>query len=352
MRLSRGWALVCGVVFIFLLLTAPALAFPDVPDSHPYSEAIADLSGRGIIGGYTNGNFGPGDPVIRQQFAKMVVKTLGLTVTGSEACPFVDVLPGTGTDPFYPTKYVAVCAQNNITKGTDSTHFSPTLNIRRQQVITMIVRALDNLQPGTLQAVPAGWSGVLPAGDPTHGGNIKKAEYNGLLNGIRASASTSGLAGWDTTKNASRGEVAQMLHNLLSGGGGGTLAEEDAALLRYEGDWSQVASAGSSGGRHKVLDGPGSLSVGFHGSSISLLAPSGPNAGILKVFLDGVRYPDIDLYSAAPAAQVKVLTITSADMAHALRLEWSGKKAASSAGTAVSVDALQIGGVSPGRPTP
>ena len=34
-----------------------------------------------IIGGYPNGNFGPDDLVIRQQFAKMIVLTLDLPVT-------------------------------------------------------------------------------------------------------------------------------------------------------------------------------------------------------------------------------------------------------------------------------
>ncbi len=113
---------------------------------------------------------------------------------------------------------MAVCALNNITKGTsDPTKFAPLNKITRQQVITMVVRAADNLAPGTLEAVPADWNdGVLSYSDPTHGPNIKKAEYNGLLAGIRASLATPGLTGWNTGANASRGEVAQILWNLLS----------------------------------------------------------------------------------------------------------------------------------------
>ncbi len=86
----------------------------------------------------------------------------------------------------------------------------------------MVVRAADNLRPGALDEVPAGWMGLLPAGDPTHGANIKKAEYNGLLDSIWASTTIPipGLAGWDTGANATRGEVAQMLWNLLNLHGG------------------------------------------------------------------------------------------------------------------------------------
>ena len=103
--------LLLGAGFILVLPASAASGFPDVPSNHPYVSAIGELSARGIIGGYTNGNFGPEDPVMRQQFAKMIVKTLDLPVTGAEVCPFADVSASAGTDPFYPAKYVAVCAQ-------------------------------------------------------------------------------------------------------------------------------------------------------------------------------------------------------------------------------------------------
>ncbi|MFH0917303.1 MAG: S-layer homology domain-containing protein [bacterium] len=210
--------LLLGAGLILALPASAASAFPDVPSNHPYISAIVELSARGIIGGYTNGNFGPEDPVMRQQFAKMVVKTMNLSVPGGEICPFGDVVAQTGTDPFYPGKYVAVCAQYNIAKGKDATHFAPYDNITRRQVITMVVRAADNLTPGTLDDVPAGWNGQLSYEDPTHGANIKKAEYNGLLDGLHGLSSS-----WNAGLNASRGECAQLLYYLifLQGGGPG-----------------------------------------------------------------------------------------------------------------------------------
>jgi hypothetical protein len=80
-------------------------------------------------------------------------------------------------------------------------------------MITMVVRAADNLAAGSLQTVPTDWSGQLSYGDATHGANIQKAEFNGLLAGIQGPGGT--LAGWNTDGNATRGEVAQMLWNLL-----------------------------------------------------------------------------------------------------------------------------------------
>jgi hypothetical protein len=196
------------------LATRGGGGFPDVTSTHPYYAAISGMASRGIIGGYANGNFGPNDLVTRQQFAKMIVKTLDLPVTGTEPCPFVDVTAGGGADPFYPVGYVAVCAIKNITKGIDATHFAPGLSIKRAQMITMIVRAADNLAVGSLTDPPSDWGGLLSYADPTHGANIRKAEFNGLLTGITGPGGT--LASWNTTGNATRGEVAQMLWNLLA----------------------------------------------------------------------------------------------------------------------------------------
>ena len=107
---------------------------------------------------------------------------------------------------------------SNITKGKDATHFAPYENISRQQVITMVVRAAGSLAPGTLDDVPAGWNGQLSYEDLTHGANIKKAEYNGLLDGLDGLSSS-----WNAGLNASRGECARLLYNLifLQGGGPG-----------------------------------------------------------------------------------------------------------------------------------
>jgi hypothetical protein len=203
---------VAGVVVglaLALLVVTPALAagmFPDVGSSHPYLTAIENLASRGIAGGYQDGRFGPDDLVMRQQFAKMIVKTLNLTVTGAEVSPFTDVDAQIGSDPLYPSKYVAVCAASGITQGVTATTFEPYRSITRQQVISMVVRAGG----GDLREPPAEWVGALDYSDLNHGANIKKAEYNGLLVGLQGLSDS-----WSGTVGATRGECAQMLYNLL-----------------------------------------------------------------------------------------------------------------------------------------
>jgi hypothetical protein len=211
----RRWVLAAAIVVIGLLGPLASLAvassssFPDVPDTHPYYAAISDLAARGIIGGRADGTFGPEDSITRQQFAKMIVLTGGFPVSEGDVCPFSDVEAG-GSSTLYPDNYVAVCAARGITTGKTSTTFDPTGKVTRYQVVSMVVRLADNLEPGLLAATPAGWSGTASwAANATHGANAARAEHGGLLAGLD-------LASLDPSGNMSRGEVAQMLHNLLA----------------------------------------------------------------------------------------------------------------------------------------
>jgi hypothetical protein len=195
----------CTVSLVSLALAATTTNFPDVPNSHPYFLAIRELASQGVIGGYANGNFGPDDPVTRQQFAKMIVGAGGYPVSETDICPFTDVDKG-GPATFFPDNFVAVCAAHGITTGKTATTFDPSGKITRYQVISMVVRAVKDLLPGLLAAPPADFVGTWSS-DPTHGANADLAEANALLSGLDMSA--------DPRGNATRGEVAQVLHNLF-----------------------------------------------------------------------------------------------------------------------------------------
>jgi len=189
----------------------PPATFPDVPPTNPYAAAIYDLAGRHVIEGYTNGNFGPYDLVTRQQFAKMIVLTVDLPVSESDVCPFPDV--DTSTTGLYPDHLVAVAAASGITTGYGDGTFKPYRQITRAQVITMVVRAAENLYQGLLADPPTTYTSSWGAFDPIHGPKAAKAEFNGLLAGLAPPGSTlQGMNAWGTMP---RGEVAQVLHNLL-----------------------------------------------------------------------------------------------------------------------------------------
>ena len=55
-------------------LCVPALAFTDVPGDHYAYAAIMDCSERGIVGGYGDGTFRPGNTVSKGQFCAMMAR--------------------------------------------------------------------------------------------------------------------------------------------------------------------------------------------------------------------------------------------------------------------------------------
>ena len=189
-------------------IASPAVAassFPDVSASHPYYTAIEGMATRGLIEGYTDGTFGPSDLVKRQQFAKMIVLTMGYEPTENDWCPFPDVehIPS----DLYPFHFVAKAASTGLTTGYTNGTFGPDNPITRQQVITMVERAGGS----KLETPPLEWRGLFYYGDPTHGENLRMAEFNSLLEGLEGPA-----AYWDVTQYATRGECAQILWNLAA----------------------------------------------------------------------------------------------------------------------------------------
>lgn len=198
-------AVLATAVLVLLLLFAPsalgAPAFPDVPDTHPYSPAIYDLKSRGALGGFADGTFRPDDQMTRQQFAKVIVKALGLAATGDEICPFRDVKHGLSVDdPFYPDKYVAVCAAASLMAGKTASTFDPTGRVTRAQLITVAARAAGLTEP------PAGYSPPFGRFDATHYPWARKAAYAGMLDGLQGVG-----PGFRFLAPATRGEVAEVL---------------------------------------------------------------------------------------------------------------------------------------------
>ena len=92
--------------------------FADVVETHPYYSQIGDLADRGVISGFPGGLFRPENPVTRQQFAKMLVRSMGWSIPASYSLPFTDVCSGLDAgDPLYPDRYVAALAAYGITEG-------------------------------------------------------------------------------------------------------------------------------------------------------------------------------------------------------------------------------------------
>ncbi|MGI5940487.1 MAG: S-layer homology domain-containing protein [Thermoleophilia bacterium] len=153
----------------------PEFAFPDIKGT-PYAAEINRLAKEGIISGFTDGTFGPDKHVTRQQFAKMIMLSLGHKVPSVSLSSFRDVKAlSDSSDPLYPVAYVEACAKAGIVLGTTPQTFSPWDKMTRAQLITMVGRAIR------LPAAPTGYAAPFGDFSPQHYSWAVRAHAAGLL---------------------------------------------------------------------------------------------------------------------------------------------------------------------------
>lgn len=137
--------------FSFVAPLASASQFADVKQTNSHYEAIINLAGRGIINGYEDGTFKPGNFVTRAQAAKIIARTLNLDTSSVEDPQYKDV---DKNSEYYP--YIAALANAGVINGFDG-KFNPSGNVTRGQMSKIIARAFGISSTGELsfKDVPA-----------------------------------------------------------------------------------------------------------------------------------------------------------------------------------------------------
>ena len=188
-----------------------ATRFPDVPTGHHYLTAIENAAAKGIMTGYGDGNFGPNDWLIHQQFAQMIDIAMGYTVTEEDLYDFADKPPIVHlTNSLYPYHYVAVAAlKGAVVTYADGT-YRPLYRERGAEAINSVVKAGGEY----LTQPPDGFTATLTSQDAATAEALRVAESNGLLDNIVGSDGT--LASWDPDAPVTRAEMAQLLWNLYT----------------------------------------------------------------------------------------------------------------------------------------
>lgn len=207
----RRWV---GVTVLVALLLAVLFASSAVGSDGerfdgPYAGALEDLAARGIVAGRSPDALSPIRWVTRQEFAKMIVLTLGLAVTDADICPFTDV-PRTAGSSLYPDHYVAAAARHRIILGMTLTLFAPQEEITRAQLVAMATRGLGLFRLSPLTEGPLPPTNRVSTGDDSLDATLCEAECVVLTRGLQDYG-----ASWDLWAPASLGEVARVLVNLM-----------------------------------------------------------------------------------------------------------------------------------------
>lgn len=118
------------------------VGFDDVVDGATHTDAIRCAAGYGLVAGFTDGTYGPGQPVTRGQLATVVrgfVETaLGLELppAGGDAT-FTDVAGSVHRDAIERLAAVGVLT------GRDDGSFGPSVRVRRDQFAGVLIAAMD-----------------------------------------------------------------------------------------------------------------------------------------------------------------------------------------------------------------
>ena len=122
----------------------PEQIFKDVPANAYYYEAVKWAQEKGITGGIGNGLFGPNDPCTRAQIVTFLWRAAGSPEPETLAMPFTDIPVGS-----YYYDAVLWAVENDITKGTSDTTFSPTMTCTRAQIVAFLWRSEKSPAAGT-----------------------------------------------------------------------------------------------------------------------------------------------------------------------------------------------------------
>ena len=117
--------------------------FKDVTTANTYYGAVAALANAGIISGYPDGTYKPGEPVQRNHMASIIAKAFDLEPTSGAKNPFTDVHGNY-------VGYVTALYENGVTTGRTATTFGGNANVTRGQLATFVIRA-ENVKETTLK---------------------------------------------------------------------------------------------------------------------------------------------------------------------------------------------------------
>jgi hypothetical protein len=184
-------------------LTAKTVSFPDVPRNlwaRPYIEALA---ARGLISGFLDGSFKPGNAITRAEFAALLQKAFEQKPQ-KQVTKFKDVAPN-----FWALPAIEKSTQSGFMQGYPGNVFRPGQQIPRVQVLVALANGLglpQTANPG--QVLQTSYQDA--------------AQIPNYAQGAVASATQAGLVVnypnpklLNPNRNANRAEVAAMVYQAL-----------------------------------------------------------------------------------------------------------------------------------------
>ncbi|MEO4052677.1 5'-nucleotidase C-terminal domain-containing protein [Solibacillus sp. CAU 1738] len=179
-------------VAVVPVTASAAAAFSDVSKENTHYDSINALYEAGVISGYSDGTFKPGQDVTRGQAAKMIAGALKLDTTNVTNPNFADINP---SNQYYGP--IAALAALNVISGFEDNTYRANETITRGQMAKMIATATKLTAKGTspFTDVPA---------DNQYANYVTALYENGITTGISATE-------YGVKNNVTRGQLATFI---------------------------------------------------------------------------------------------------------------------------------------------
>lgn len=139
--LKKSLCLILALVFVLGLCTIGAgAAFTDDAEIN-YDDAVTVMNGLGILTGYEDGSFKPGNNVTRAEAAAMITRMM-LGPENADKLPLGDVKFSDVPETNWAAKYISFCANKGIIVGMGDGTFHPGADVTGTQLATMLLRAV------------------------------------------------------------------------------------------------------------------------------------------------------------------------------------------------------------------
>ena len=125
------------VVKAFKLEEKAGKVFTDTSD-HWAKAFISTANANGIVSGYSDTEFGPNDPITREQMAVMIVKAAGWKAEGA-----AKVFPDDASISAWAKEAVSTASAQGVIKGRPDGNFDPKANATRAEAAVVISGTLD-----------------------------------------------------------------------------------------------------------------------------------------------------------------------------------------------------------------
>ncbi len=186
-------------------------SFSDVDEKTELGKAVYALSDIGIINGYVDGTFKAENKIRRDEFAKIMVTAMD-NLDINAVASFTDV-PNTPDNWAYI--FIASAEKAGLINGKGDGTFGPGLNIRRDEVMAIIYRAIEGKKAFAQNevlvpkfsddAAVADWA-RMP---------VYMLAQNGIVSGVKTVVNGAEINNIDPLSDATRGQCVIMVYNAL-----------------------------------------------------------------------------------------------------------------------------------------